>query len=91
MVAIVVVQMGGNSCERGDQGADGESQEKVLKPLLKLRSNSRKDEEVGVVGYGAHEQANEGIPSCENKNVIRELMNQEGRAIPHNEGVKQLV
>jgi len=42
---------------------------------LKLRSNSRKDEEVGVVGYGAHEQANEGIPSCENKNVIRELMN----------------
>jgi hypothetical protein len=48
-MAFVVVQVGGIH-EHGDWWANGGSQEKIPRPLLKLGARNKKEEKVGVVG-----------------------------------------
>lgn len=49
MVSFVVVQVG-EIHEHGDWWANGRSQEKLPRPLLKLGIKNKKEERVGVVG-----------------------------------------
>lgn len=67
MVAVVAMQMEEETHQHGDWGADGGGQEKVLKLLLKLRARSRKEDGARVIGCWPKSNANDGLPSCENR------------------------